>query len=278
MGPLASLAVVAVTPLVVVMGVGQPQSSNPDGAGDDAPEKARRITRVVREKGGYTGELPVRKGGPAPQGDDGVVQDKVVQVQLQAVEQAVGDLGPLEHPLRDVEQGIELPMGFFKVYQVPGYDRNATSLDGQPERRFMRASGGLAALYNRSNYIPTKRGLLPDVPESTIWVIGGVPLSSLPGHGMLLPVDPLDPDKVPEPRDAAQPPLPEARADGDHVGFGNAPESMWIAHWKHKALETVEVEEDGPAEASPTIRFLEDQAYRRARLQRLLESHQRMQR
>ena len=217
-------------------------------------------------KGGFTGEMPFRLHD-LPKPSKHGVDNQVVQVQLKAVEQAVGDMGPLEKSLRNVSQGIELPMGFLKVYETPGYQRNPTNSNDQPARRFMRADGGLVALYDRSNYIPTKWGLMPDIPESTIWVIGGVPMATLPGHGTLLPVDPLNPGAVPERHGASAPPPPPARVDGARVGFGNVPESVWIAVSKNKV---------GPVQAinetSSRMPFLEDRAYRKARLLMLLES------
>ena len=256
------------TPLLAAIAVGQSQSSKPEEEKDEASQAKTRVTKVVQEKGGFTGALPVRKGD-APTMARQAPTANVVQVQLKAVEQTVGDLGPLEHPLRDVEQGIELPMGFYKVYKVPGYDEQSNAPELQPERRFMRASGGLAALYDRSNYIPTEHGLLPDVPESTIWVIGGVPLSQLPGHGMLLPVDPLNPDQLPQRHSV--PPPPQSMVDGEQVGFGNAPESMWIAQSKHK-LQRSDVRDDAGVEGeSLRMPFLKDQAYRRERLQILID-------
>jgi hypothetical protein len=246
--------------LAATVALGQSEPVVPTGEdGEKEPPK------VDRAKGGFTGEMPYRLHDLPPPGKK-QIDNQVVQVQLKAVEQAVGDMGPLEKSLRNVSQGIELPMGFFKVYETPGYQQNPTNPNDQPARRFMRANGGLAALYDRSNHIPTKSGLMPDIPESTIWVIGGVPMATLPGHGALLPVDPLSPGAVPQRHGASAPPPPPARVDGARVGFGKAPESMWIAVSQNKAGPVQKVDK-----TSSWMPFLENRAYRKARLLMLLE-------
>lgn len=256
--PLATLL------LCASYGAGQSASETTLGSKADDEKAMSEVDTIKRAKGGFTGEMPFRIHR-LPKSKQQETNAQVVQVQLKPVEQAVGDLGPLVVSLRDVQQGLEMPMGFFKVYETPGYIESAGKPGEQPERRFMRADGGLAALYDRSSYIPTKKGLIPDIPESTIWVIGGVPLATLPGHGMLLPVDPLNPTALPQ-RNVSLPPAPSGRASRDKVGYGVAPDSMWRA----QAEDKVNSEQAEEVQSSP-CRFLEDREYRKTQLNTLLE-------
>lgn len=256
--PLATLL------LCASYGAGQSASDTTLGSKAEDEKALSEAETVGRAKGGFTGEMPFRIHRLS-ESEEQEIDGQVVQVHLKPVEQAVGDLGPLVVSLRDVSQGLEMPMGFFKVYETPGYMESAKKPGEQPERRFMRADGALAALYDRSSYIPTKKGLIPDIPESTIWVIGGVPLTTLPGHGMLLPVDPLNPSALPQ-RNVSFPTATTGRASRDQVGFGVAPDSMWRAQPEDK-VNSEEIEEVH----APPCRFLEDPEYRKTQLETLLK-------
>jgi hypothetical protein len=120
----------------------------------------------------------------------------------------------------------------------------------------MRVDGALAAVFGRSTYEQTQRGLRADVPTSTIWVIEGAPLGAEPGHGMLLPVDPLSPARV---ASSFQHPPPSApsRGKGAAVGYGRMSELTWRAEASVKRRDLPN-------------RFLTDRGYRRGLLSQLV--------
>lgn len=109
---------------------------------------------------------------------------QVRSVDLRAVEQSIDDRGPLDLSLRWVESGLRMPAGYDQVFalETGGY---------------WRADGGLVARFSQSVYRSTRSGPMPDIPASTVFVIGGVPMGLEPGHGRLLAVDPLDPAQPP---------------------------------------------------------------------------------
>ena len=86
---------------------------------------------------------------------------EVVRIDLQAVEESIGDQGALDQSLRWVPSGLQLPAGYAQVYARSGGG-------------FFRADGGLVATFDRSIYVPTQYGPMPDIPASTLFVIGGV--------------------------------------------------------------------------------------------------------
>ena len=158
---------------------------------------------------------------------------------LTPVEQTVGDRGPLDASLRKVDQGLALPAGYRFVYR-------------REDGGMMRANGGLVAVFPQSIYVPTRRGLVPDVPPGTRFVIGGLPMGEEPGHGRLLAIDPMRPDEVPPATRSAE---VEAGSRPDDVGFGPG----------YRVVRAVEPEFD-----SGLARFQLDEDYRRRRLKRLV--------
>ena len=105
--------------------------------------------------------------------------EPVRSVDLRPVDQTVADRGPLDGGLRTVEFGLQMPSGYRQVFARSGGG-------------FMRADGGLVATFPQSIYVATQQGVLPDIPASTVFVIGGVPMGAEPGHGRILPLNPLD--------------------------------------------------------------------------------------
>ncbi len=172
-------------------------------------------------------------------------------VELDAVEQSIADRGPLDAGLRWMPSGLRLPTGYDQVYTREGGG-------------FWRADGGLVATFGQSVYVPTRSGVAADIPASTVFVIGGVPMGSEPGHGRLLAVDPLDPASIPPTTPVVMVPdeLHEPRAEpGDHptrFGFGPGFRMNW------KTDEAPRTTRDLGA------RFQEDETYRAGRLARIL--------
>ena len=233
-------------------------------------------------KGGFTGKLPERITTEKPAASKPVPRSvasgpsspkpQVYSVELSTVDQSIADLGPLTGSLRQMSQGMEFPSGFRKVYQVPDSIDPASNPNlGLPpaERRFMRGDGGLVAMFDRSVYIPTEDGLLPDIPASTIWVIGGIPLATEPGHGMLLPVDPLNPGQLPS-APSRLVPEPPSRVPGAQAGYVTRSEVFWRA--ERNGNDQIE---QAQSPSTKNIRFLDDPEYRKQRLRKLLNARRR---
>ena len=242
---------------------------------DSPPKKAEEnIATKPREdiRGGYTGALPekISSGGTsqASSSKDRSVPRAATPLGLEVVDQAVSDRGPLDVSLRQRESGLALPTGFRKVYRLPG-EESGFGVGDRTSDRLMRANGGMAAVYEQSIYLQTEQGILPDVPASTTWVIGGIPLASEPGHGMLLPIDPLNIGRLPQFRRNANPPAP-ARVSGERAGFRVG---TWVSAQGEGKLSECTANQAPPK--SSGCRFLDDRAYRAARLQSLVNSTRR---
>lgn len=96
------------------------------------------------------------------------------------VEQGVADLGPLSQSLRVEQPDLRAPAGFDQVYRLH-------SPSG--ESFYARIGGGVVAVFPRSVYVPTRRGLLADIPPGTVFYIGGLPpvYNDQPGISALPP-------------------------------------------------------------------------------------------
>lgn len=90
-----------------------------------------------------------------------LVQAASGQQELKAVEENVGDLGPLSRSLRVLGADLRQPANFDRVYRISGTDE-----------RFMRINGGLYAVFERSLYVPSEDGLVPLIPGGTVFYIG----------------------------------------------------------------------------------------------------------
>lgn len=80
---------------------------------------------------------------------------------LQAVDQGIADVGPLNSSLRVQRADLRIASGFDRVYQAPG----------QPDM-LMRVNGALRAVFSESEYVRTEQGAMPLVPAGTTWIIG----------------------------------------------------------------------------------------------------------
>ena len=131
--------------LVATVSLGQSEPVGPTGEdGEKEPPK------VDQTKGGFTGEMPFRLHD-LPKPSKHGVDNQVVQVQLKAVEQAVGDMGPLEKSLRNVSQGLNCQWGSLRFMR-----RRATSAIPQIRTtNLLGASCALMADWSRSMIGPT---------------------------------------------------------------------------------------------------------------------------
>lgn len=201
---------------------------------------------------------PIRIGDLPVPNDGGVARttsaEKVVSVDLQAIEQSVSDRGPLDASLRWLPTGLRLPTGYDQVYRLGDGD-------------LMRANGGLVATFDQSVYQSTRAGIAPMIPASTLFVIGGVPLGSERGHGRLLAVDPLDPAAIP----AVAPPT----STPDDAYRSTATPGDRLRRFGYGAGHRVPVRADGGLESMPSgrgSRFTNDPGYRARRLAERLVS------
>lgn len=84
---------------------------------------------------------------------------------LKPVDPGVGDVGPLSGPGRTLPTDLRQPANFDRVYEV--------ELDGK--RFFVRAHGGIFAVFPRSDYIQSRGGVVPIVPAGTVFHLGSLP-------------------------------------------------------------------------------------------------------
>ena len=244
----ASLATICLVSSIVV----------PSGEAEAEPPN-----RITEAEPTYLGSMSEARARGLSTRDVGV--EPVRSIDLRPVDQAVADRGPLDGGLRSVEFGLQMPSGYRQVFMRPGGG-------------FMRADGGLVATFPQSIYVSTQQGILPDVPASTVFVIGGVPMGAEPGHGRILPLNPLDLGAGPTSIDATAPVseaaarVPTATPLGRVTRFGYGPGYRMPATSRGSRIA------DGPdagvgdsAITSGSCRFREDEGYRRNQLQRIAE-------
>jgi hypothetical protein len=82
------------------------------------------------------------------------------------VDPGVADRHALSVSLREIDVGLQHPIGFDRVYRLPGFDDH-----------FVRASGGLYAVFPQSIYAQTRFGDVPLIPAGTVFHIGDPTLS-----------------------------------------------------------------------------------------------------
>ncbi len=82
-----------------------------------------------------------------------------------SVDAGYSDVGPLTASLRLEGFDLRSPDDWDRVYQLKGIDGDL----------FARRSGGLTAIFDRSQYIDSPYGTLAKIPAGTIYVIGEPP-------------------------------------------------------------------------------------------------------
>ena len=100
-----------------------------------------------------------------------VASGAVAQVQpqdLRRIEQGTTDANPLEASQLVMPLDLRQPNDFETVYEIEGPGGS---------RQYVRFAGGTAAVFPRSVYVPTRNGVMVDVPPDTRFYIGGVPES-----------------------------------------------------------------------------------------------------
>ncbi|MDB3961522.1 hypothetical protein N9411_00735 [bacterium] len=222
----------------IVLPVGDADASPPDRMTDAEPTYLGSMSEA-RIRGRSSRDVDV---------------EPVRAVDLRPVDQTVADRGPLDGGLRTVEFGLQMPSGYSQVFARPGGG-------------FMRANGGLVATFPQSIYVATQQGILPDIPASTVFVIGGMPLGAEAGHGRILPLNPLDlgagtmPSDLTGQASESVATVPTATPLGRLTRFGYGP------GYRVPAMAGG----GGSAVTSGGCRFHDDHAYRRDQLQRIAE-------
>lgn len=79
--------------------------------------------------------------------------------QHKVLEPGVEDVGALSASLRVARADLREAADFERVYRIEG-------------GKMMRRDGALTAVFNESEYVPSRTGMVPVVPAGTMWVIG----------------------------------------------------------------------------------------------------------
>jgi hypothetical protein len=133
---------------------------------------------------------------------------KSVQPTLRPVDPGVADVDPLGTTGRVLPTDLRQPANFDRVYEV--------ELDGK--RFFVRAHGGVYAVFPRSDYVQTRGGVVPIVPAGTVYHLGSLPKTEFdPAHQDEATLNPANAKPArPARRDDSAPsnaaPMPESAA------------------------------------------------------------------
>lgn len=121
--------------------------------------------------------MPVRGTGPAAGAIGplvvlcalGLASSPSFEPPLQPVPQGTVDANPLAAPANVQPLDLRLPLGFDRVFRVMEPGRSMLN------QRYARSSGAITAVFPRSQYAPTRDGVIPEIPAGTIFYIGGLP-------------------------------------------------------------------------------------------------------
>ena len=86
--------------------------------------------------------------------------------QLRLLDPTLGDVGPGSTSLREPRADLRQPAAFERVYALPGVHQSLVRFDS-----------GIAAVFARSEYTQTSRGLIATIPAGTVFYIGKLPES-----------------------------------------------------------------------------------------------------
>lgn len=100
------------------------------------------------------------------------------QPQLKPVEPGRTDTGPLAASNRVLPADLRMPLGFDRVYRF-----QARAGGRSPVEMFARRSGGVTAVFPRSQYTESPEGPIPSVPPGTTFYLGSLPDSVTGGDG-----------------------------------------------------------------------------------------------
>jgi hypothetical protein len=104
-------------------------------------------------------------------------------LEMRPVEPDVADVDPLAQSLRLQRNDLRLSTNFERVYEVTIPRSPGQNLAGAHDPKYyVRFAGGVAAVFPRSEYVPTRRGRVAAIPAGTVFSIGG-PIERLIGGG-----------------------------------------------------------------------------------------------
>lgn len=89
---------------------------------------------------------------------------------LHRIEPGLADVGAEVLGRRNLRTELRRPSGFDTVYRF-----NRTDAMGRRDDVFVRIGGGVTAVFPRSTYVPTGRGLRADIPPGTVFHLGRLP-------------------------------------------------------------------------------------------------------
>lgn len=84
------------------------------------------------------------------------------------------DMNPVGVSLMQMQPELEKPTAWMRAYRVPAGRSGIPMLDASGEERVARMNGAITAVFPRSQYVQTKKGVFPEVSAGTIFVIGGL--------------------------------------------------------------------------------------------------------
>jgi hypothetical protein len=94
----------------------------------------------------------------------------VPQAQVDSTQRIVPgstDLDPLRGSIRVLPTDLRAPTSFENVYKLSTTDRF-----GKAQDLYARRNGGLTAVFPRSVYVQSRKGLVPEIPAGTVFIIG----------------------------------------------------------------------------------------------------------
>jgi len=166
----------------------------------------------------------------------GAAEAQIQPGELEEIEQGTRDLGPLGTSMRTFTLDMEVPNDFQRLYEV----------EGPGGEQFVRFAGGVAAVFPRSVYIPLESGVLPDIPPSTVFYIGGLPEERFSSTLAPSPVASRNRLSYAVPQRISTQGVPPDRVTGE------------------------EAKAEPAAQVAPTPSFWEDESYRRERVTQLI--------
>lgn len=190
---------------------------------------------------------------------------------LTPVDPGVADRGGLGMSLRQLQPDLRVPTNFDRVYRVPGSVSGVPAFPGaEPNDRFARISGGLTAVFERSQYLrrTDRPGLIPIVPAGTVFYIGNPPWSSGPGGGQLT-------GGVPTAASAGSQALVRAGSPIDQGAVDRPVPTSFRVDTRDQGAATPSVPPAGRGPVSvsrPSANVLTSEPYRRQRVRELLQA------
>ncbi len=105
------------------------------------------------------------------------IGDPLANLRMVPIDPGTEDVSNLWTGSRQMPVDLRTPLNFDKVYRVEG-DLSRLGVLGvsaqQGQAMYARASGGMIAIFPRSEYVRTKQGTVPVVPANTTFLLGSI--------------------------------------------------------------------------------------------------------